>query len=254
MARNKVGQTVAKARLVVGDIPSAPDSPEATDVSDTEMLLRWRVPRQDGNSSVLCYSLQQKLASATANDWTDLAENIDHEFFVVRNLSPNTEYQFRLAARNKFGWSDRSIPTPPISTKDVGSPRVSVTRAMKYLQQLTESGQQLFLDDQQKGDGAAAADYGVETNPKQVKPTPPTDDLSFIAEINRGRTSLIAKCADKDNNRMFAAKIVKKDEISLDELKVLRTLCHERIVSLHQVTSFTLLHTALCIWLFNKQN
>ena len=84
---------------------------------------------------------------ASANDWTDLAENIDHEFFLVRNLVANTDYQFRLAARNKIGWSDKSIPTQPVPTKDVGSPRVSVTRAMKYLQQLTESGQQLFLSD-----------------------------------------------------------------------------------------------------------
>lgn len=238
VARNKVGQTVAKARLVVGDIPSAPDSPEATDVSDTEILLRWKVPRQDGNSPVLCYSLQQKLASAPANEWTDLAENIDHEFFLIRGLEPGgVEYQFRLAARNKFGWSDKSIATQPVPTKDVGSPRVSVTRAMKYLQQLTESGQQLFLTDDNKGQSTAApvtADYSVETEPKNVKCTPPTDELSFIAEINRGRFSLIAKCADKETNKMYAAKIVKKDVESLEELNVLRTLCHERIVSLHQ--------------------
>lgn len=239
MARNKVGQTVAKARLVIGDIPSAPDSPEVSDVSDTEMLVRWKVPRQDGNSTVLCYSLQQK--SADANDWTDLAENIDHEFFLVRNLSPNTEYQFRLAARNRFGWSDKSIPCQPVSTKDPGSPRVSVTRAMKYLQQLTESGQQLFLDNadgkEEKTD-APVADYSVETTPKTVKTTSPTEELTFIAEISRGRMSLIAKCADKDANKMFAAKIVKKDDQSLDELNILRTLSHERIVSLYEVFIF----------------
>ena len=94
---------------------------------------------------------------ASANDWTDLAENIDHEFFLVRNLVANTDYQFRLAARNKFGWSDKSIPTQPVPTKDVGSPRVSVTRAMKYLQQLTESGQQLFLSDAGQADSASTA-------------------------------------------------------------------------------------------------
>ena len=33
---------------------------------------------------------------------------------------------------------------------------------------------------------------------------------------------------------MFAAKIVKKDDESLEEMNILRTLCHERIVSLHQ--------------------
>lgn len=105
---------------------------------------------------------------------------------------------------------------------------------MKYLQQLTESGQQLFLEADTQAETAPAADYTVENDPKPVKTTPPTDELKFIAEIYRGRMSLVAKCADKENNKMYAAKIVKKDENSLDELNVLRTLCHERIVSLHQ--------------------
>lgn len=122
MARNKCGQTVAKARLVLGDIPSAPDSPECTDLSDKEILLRWKVPRHDGNSPVLCYSLQMKLASDPPNNesWKELADNIDHEFFLIRNLEAETGYQFRLAARNRFGWSDRSIPTEPIITKEPG--------------------------------------------------------------------------------------------------------------------------------------
>ena len=107
----------------MGDTPSVPDSPEWPETSDTEILLRWKVPRSDGNSPVLCYSLQQKFADAT--DWVELADNIDHEFFLVRNLTPRTEYQFRLAARNKFGWSDRSIPTKRIMTKSTGSPKVS---------------------------------------------------------------------------------------------------------------------------------
>ena len=104
VARNKSGQTVAKARLVIGDIPSAPDSPEATDVSDTQILLRWKVPRQDGNSGpVLCYGLQQKLASSTADWIDDIADNINHEFFLIcADLKSETEYQFRLAARNRY--------------------------------------------------------------------------------------------------------------------------------------------------------
>ncbi len=122
MARNKTGQTVAKARLVMGDIPSAPDSPECTDVSDKEILLRWKVPRHDGNSPVLCYSLQMKLAAdpPTPENWKDLADNIDHEFFLIRDLETGKEYQFRLAARNRFGWSERSIPTDPVATKEPG--------------------------------------------------------------------------------------------------------------------------------------
>ena len=242
VARNKTSQTVAKARLVIGDIPSAPDSPEATDVSDTQILLRWKVPRQDGNSPVLCYSLQQKLASSTA-DWIDLANNIDHEFFIVRDLKAGgTEYQFRLAARNRFGWSEKSCASEPIATKEVGSPRVQVTRAMKYLQQLTESGQLIATPNgieggDDEGNTPIVDAKAKENEPLDIKNGSPTDDYTFIAEVSRGRYSLIAKCADKDgSNKMYAAKIVQKDDpmaFALQELTILKTLCHERIVSLH---------------------
>lgn len=62
VARNKVGQTIARSRVVVASAPSSPDSPEATEISDTEILLRWKQPKDDGHSPVLCYSLQYKEA------------------------------------------------------------------------------------------------------------------------------------------------------------------------------------------------
>lgn len=233
MARNKIGQTTAKCRLVTGDVPAAPDSPDGSETSDTEILLRWKVPRHDGNATVLCYGLQMR--KATDSDWTLLAENIDHEFFLIRSLEPDTEYQFRLAARNRFGWSEKSIPTDPISTKSVGSAKVSVTRAMKYLQQLTESRTEPIVAESHEEEASKMVDFAAETEPQEIKTGPPTDDYRFIAEINRGRFSMIAKCSDKEANKMYAAKIVKKDFNSLEELKIARTLCHERIAAVHQV-------------------
>jgi hypothetical protein len=53
-------------------------------------------------------------------EWLDVANNIDHEFFVVRNLRPNVTYHFRLAARNRIGWSEKGIPTPLVRTKEAG--------------------------------------------------------------------------------------------------------------------------------------
>lgn len=62
VARNRVGQTIARSRVVVAGVPSSPNSPEATEISDTEILLKWKQPRDDGLSPVLCYSLQYKEA------------------------------------------------------------------------------------------------------------------------------------------------------------------------------------------------
>ncbi|CAG2065710.1 unnamed protein product, partial [Timema podura] len=118
VARNKVGQTHARARLVLASTPGSPDSPEASEISDTEVLLRWKQPRDDGHSAVLCYSLQYKEADKV--DWNDVANNIDHEFYVVRDLRPNVDHQFRLSTRNSIGWSEKGITTPLIKTKETG--------------------------------------------------------------------------------------------------------------------------------------
>lgn len=104
VARNKIGQTVARARVVQAELPDAPDSPEAMKISDTEVLLKWKQPRSDGHSPVICYSLQYKKASGS--EWIDVADNIDHEFYLVHGLEEKTNYQFRLGSRNRIGWSD----------------------------------------------------------------------------------------------------------------------------------------------------
>lgn len=55
VARNKIGQTITRTRVVLGLVPDEPDSPEASQVSDTEVLLLWKQPKHDGNSPVICY-------------------------------------------------------------------------------------------------------------------------------------------------------------------------------------------------------
>lgn len=118
VARNKVGQTIARTRIVMGYTPDEPDSPAAIEVSDTEILLSWKQPKFDGNSPIICYRLEYKLANDT--EWIKKEENIDYEFYLVSGLESNTTYIFRLAAKNSIGWSDPGVPSAPIKTKPEG--------------------------------------------------------------------------------------------------------------------------------------
>lgn len=40
--------------------PSAPLAPKISKYSDSEVLLKWDRPKDDGNCSILCYCLQMK--------------------------------------------------------------------------------------------------------------------------------------------------------------------------------------------------
>ncbi|KAJ8735219.1 hypothetical protein PYW07_006839 [Mythimna separata] len=230
VARNKVGQTVARTRIVEATTPDAPDSPTAAEISDTEVLLRWKQPKYDGNSTVICYSLQYKAGDSV--EWKDVAKNIDHEFFVVRNLSPDTSYQFRLSSCNRIGWSDKGIPTHLVKTKTSGAPKIEVTKAMRHLQQITESGVDVTLDENKP-----KLDYSIEDRPVEwVSSQQFTERYSFISELWRGKFSIVVKGVDKTNDNVVVSKILEQrpdTEVQIQrEFECLRRLRHERISNL----------------------
>ncbi|XP_063238451.1 obscurin isoform X6 [Bacillus rossius redtenbacheri] len=230
VARNHVGQTHTRARVVLASTPASPDSPEPAEVSDTEVLLRWKQPRDDGHSAVLCYGLQCKEADKV--DWMDVANNIDHEFFVVHDLQPATDYQFRLSARNRIGWSEQGIPTQPVKTKEAGATKVQVTRAMKHLQQLTETGREVTVDEPQ-----ARLDYSVETSPIEWSSEGQlTEKYSFVSELSRGRFSAVVKGIERATDKVVVAKVLElgpgTEARVAREFEALRSLRHERLAAL----------------------
>ncbi|XP_043255290.1 obscurin-like isoform X3 [Colletes gigas] len=230
VARNPLGQTVVRCRLVEAVVPSGPDSPEVSDLSDNEILLRWKQPKYDGNSPVLCYNLQ--IRDGDSIDWIDLASNIDHEFFLVRDLKPDTSYNFRLAARNRIGWSEKGIPSKLIKTRPTGCPKVQITRAMRHLQELTEAGQEIMLEEDKPH-----MDYTIEDHPIEWSTeTNLSSKYSFISEIHRGEFCAVVKGVDKASDRVIVAKILELNantEKQVNrEFEALRSLRHERIALL----------------------
>ncbi|XP_044576089.1 obscurin isoform X6 [Cotesia glomerata] len=230
VARNNVGQTVARTRIVLATEPSIPQAPEVCNVSDTEVLLRWQPPKYDGNSEVLCYNLQYKAGDSV--DWIDVASNIDHEFYLVKDLQPNTSYHFRLAARNRIGWSEHGFETNLVQTKPEGAQKVPISRAMKHLQYLTESGHEIITDEDKP-----KINYDVEDEPIEwTIDAQFTGRYTFISEVFRGQFSIVVKGAEKETDKMVVAKILdaspERKELVGEEFQVLRSLRHERIALL----------------------
>merc|ERR1711962_997569 len=159
VARNPLGQTSCSVRVVLGDISGPPDSPSIEAMTDTDILLSWQTPAVLNNSPVLCYKVQMGYID-TDIDWVDLADDIRHEYYVVDNLRPSHGYKFRISAKNKFGWSVPSIPSPIAMTPTSGASKSDFYDALQVLQ----AKEDINLD----ADSAAVLDYEVEKKPLKV--------------------------------------------------------------------------------------
>ncbi|XP_014257942.1 obscurin isoform X8 [Cimex lectularius] len=228
VARNSMGQTVCRTRLVHATIPDAPDSPQMADVSDSQILLKWKQPKHDGNSPILSYSLQRQLVDGST--WKDVSCTIEHEFFLVDGLQPATGYLFRLASQNSIGWSEFGIPSEVMRTLEEGCEPIKLTKAMKS-QQASEINEELKPAKHE-------LDYSVETSPIQWTKQLPTQKYTFVSEISSGRFSVVVKAIDKTTEKTRIAKLVDCSPTSKPnverEFEVLRSLCHERIATLFE--------------------
>uniref|UniRef100_A0A336KYA7 CSON000839 protein n=1 Tax=Culicoides sonorensis TaxID=179676 RepID=A0A336KYA7_CULSO len=248
VARNLINQTTARCRVVVATRPNPPDFINVVACSENEVLLRWKQPRYDGNSPVLCYSLQYRKEEETA--YHDIADNIDHEFYLVHDLTPKQAYVFRIASRNRIGWSESATDSDVVVLQDVGAPKIKITKTMKHLQQITESGQPISFEEQKH-----KVDYRLERDELEwFSDDSYAERYSFVSEIARGKFSIVVKAIDRVKNTNVVAKIFDYTDdtsrIIEQEFETLRTLRHERIVSL--ITGIKPNNSSIAIMIMEK--
>ncbi|XP_029346662.1 obscurin isoform X6 [Acyrthosiphon pisum] len=246
VARNKFGQTTARARLVLAHEPGPMEAPIVKEYSDTEILLRWDHPKLDGNSPILCYQLEVR---ENESEWELVAKNIDHEFWLMQNLRPYTNYEFRLAAMNYIAWGPTGPSSPMVRTHFPDAQKLEVPSAMLNLQIITESGREIIGDEPRNN-----LDYSLEYKPIDWAEQPPIEKYRFISEIARGRFSVILKGINTSNDSIVVAKLL---EITPDtesrvthEFNVLKSLKHERIAYLYE--AFKLENAPVAVFIQEK--
>ncbi|XP_072180962.1 twitchin-like [Diadema setosum] len=98
-------------------VPDAPGTPSISDTSSTAMTLRWAPPESDGGSSIITYVVERR--EQFSSRWVQINR---HEFtdptLTVMGLTEGSEYEFRVAAKNKVGLSRYSESTRPTKAKE----------------------------------------------------------------------------------------------------------------------------------------
>ena len=97
-------------------LPDAPAPPVVTEVRSTSCTVTYQPPPWDGGAPVTGYILERRTPGPDS-EWIRVNDTLVTDLhYTIDNLTPDTEYEFRVAAVNKRGESDFSLMSPKILT------------------------------------------------------------------------------------------------------------------------------------------
>lgn len=97
-----------------------PGTPVCIDVTRDSVTLQWEIPKRDGGSKIVAYSVERRHGRGKwlRCNFTDITETQ----FTVTGLSPGDRFEFRVIARNAVGTvSPPSNSSGYFMTKDESS-------------------------------------------------------------------------------------------------------------------------------------
>ncbi|XP_067093822.1 LOW QUALITY PROTEIN: myomesin-3 [Osmerus mordax] len=102
-------------------VPLPPTGVYACDVSDTYLVLSWAEPDPRGRET-LTYYVERSLAGRSSWQLTSLDQTVSSPRFPVFDLQRGVAYEFRVRSVNKYGVSDPSTASPPLTLGDALAP------------------------------------------------------------------------------------------------------------------------------------
>jgi len=97
--------------------PSAPEPPVVDEVHTTSCTVTYQPPRDDGGTPLTGYILERRTPVNVYSKWVRVNDTpVTDLQYTIDNLTPATEYQFRVGAVNQVGMSNFSLMSPKIMT------------------------------------------------------------------------------------------------------------------------------------------
>ncbi|KAI4788997.1 hypothetical protein KUCAC02_035499, partial [Chaenocephalus aceratus] len=131
---NSVGTKTAETSVVILDKPGPPSNIKFEEVSADFINLSWDAPTYDGGCQINNYVVEKKDTTTIA--WQIVSATVARTSIKVNRLNQGTEYQFRIAAENRYGKSSAIDSAPVVAQypfEPPGTPtNVRVSHATKY--------------------------------------------------------------------------------------------------------------------------
>uniref|UniRef100_A0A8C8AMA2 Titin n=1 Tax=Otus sunia TaxID=257818 RepID=A0A8C8AMA2_9STRI len=101
---NSAGEATETLNIVVLDKPGPPTGPVKVDeVTADSITISWEPPKYDGGSSINNYIVEKRDTSTTT--WQIVSATVARTTIKACRLKTGCEYQFRIAAENRYGKS-----------------------------------------------------------------------------------------------------------------------------------------------------
>uniref|UniRef100_A0A3P8SRY5 Titin n=1 Tax=Amphiprion percula TaxID=161767 RepID=A0A3P8SRY5_AMPPE len=130
---NSVGTKTGEISVIILDKPGPPSNIKVDEVSADFICLSWDPPTYDGGCQINNYVVEKR--DTTTTTWQIVSATVARTSIKVSRLTQGTEYQFRIAAENRYGKSHAIDSAPVVAQypfEPPGSPtNLHVTHATK---------------------------------------------------------------------------------------------------------------------------
>uniref|UniRef100_A0A3B3UXH4 Titin n=1 Tax=Poecilia latipinna TaxID=48699 RepID=A0A3B3UXH4_9TELE len=108
---NSIGTKTAEISVIILDKPGPPSNIRVEEVSADFISLSWDAPTYDGGCQINNYVVEKR--DTTSTTWQIVSATVARTSIKVSRLTQGTEYQFRIAAENRYGKSP-AIDSAPV--------------------------------------------------------------------------------------------------------------------------------------------
>lgn len=243
VARNKMGRTVCRAKLILGDNPGQPESPIITAISAHEALLVWDPPSQDGDCPILFYRVYCK--KADDYQWRKSLKTIN-ECAYIGNLEADTSYLFRVSCQNKFGLSPYSFASAVVTTKPENFEPLSLYKHPDYAIMLCRNAETISSLNRTKGPTNIVEYYRDRDD--EIMNFDPAEQYEFLEEITRGAFYKWNMCRSKRTKELYLSRHTPyetENEDLMKEFNLLVTVQHVNVITVIGAFLHNNIHTVI---------
>ena len=160
-SRNTIGFSTYSSPIFTIKAATNPDVPTSIQRNEgsttkTQVAFTWLVPTDDGGDSVIDYTIE--MDTSNSGSFTEIASGVTSTSYTKTGLNEGTSYQFKVKARNSFGYSSYSSAFTIIAAIMPDEPTNFVRD-----EGLTSKTQVAFTWSAPSDDGGSAViDYAIE--------------------------------------------------------------------------------------------